>query len=153
MDPGSYSSNGGSFLFLSHFRPSSTPYIDFSNPGACNIKLHSIYTPISYSGQQKIIPKQTSKDVQKGGGSNDHDFLPIKVKRTFLSQFEKQEINKLDTIQGTSKKEKEREETVDKQSIKEGPVHSEKTLERKRSLEKNSPKIGKKKKYCFQIKN
>ena len=88
MDPRSYGSNGGSFMLLSHFRPPSTPFIDFSNPGACNIKLHSIFVPITYSGQEKVIPKQTSKDIQKGGGSNDHDFLPIKVKRTFLATFE-----------------------------------------------------------------
>jgi hypothetical protein len=135
MDPRYYRDNGGSFFFMRNFRPSATPYIDFSNPGACNVKLHSVYVPMAHCTTQNKICKKT-EIVQTGGGDIDPEIFkkPIKVKRTILAQFEAGE---------------ETEETSKQTKGKEGEQHSSKQGKRSKDL---PPKSAKKKKYTFNIK-
>lgn len=147
MDPSLYGSKGGNYFLLKNFCPSATPFRDFSNPGACNVKRHHIYVPISYHNPEKIICKKTpsvEEKIQKGGGSDLEIFKqPIKVSRTLLFQLadsEKQEGRK-DSIE-----QKEGENNT-KTDTKKEVFNKNKRL----VLDKN-PKLAKKKKYTFKVK-
>lgn len=97
MDPSLFNNQGGQFYFMKTFCPSSTPAVEFSNPGTCNVKLHSIFSPLLFRSTEKVLSKETvvnsdllQSKVQKGGSASDVDEdeemfkYPIKVSKTIL---------------------------------------------------------------------
>lgn len=78
--------------FLKTFKPTSTSFCEFSNPGLSNVRIYSMFVPQILSSNQTTIKKQSEpkeKDkVQTGSGDDLEEIFkkPIKVKRTVLSQ-------------------------------------------------------------------
>lgn len=127
----SYGSQGGNYFFMKDFRPSSSPSVEFSNPGTCNIKTHNIFVPLVLRNTEKVLSKETSSTstIQSGGAMSDEEIFrfPIKVSRTILSSLDK----KVDK--------EENNEVKDKR--KRSPTTSKTTT------------VAKKKKFSFHVKD
>lgn len=117
MDPSLFNNQGGQFYYMKKFHPSSTPKSEFSNPGTCNVKLHTIFTPLLFRSTEKVVAKETvsattllPSTIQKGGSTSDDVVemfkYPIKVSKTLLLQTNvpKEENLESKTDQKTEKK-------------------------------------------------
>ena len=81
-----------SIQYLKSFRPSSTPFNEFSSPGLSNVKIHSFLVQSHFSTSNIVYQKSTKEEakktefVQEGKGREDEEsiFDPIQIDRTLL---------------------------------------------------------------------
>lgn len=83
--------------FLKNYRPSSTSFFDYSNPGLSNVRIYSLYVPQTVKTTEITLKKQSQQSnnssreiVQSGSGEDLVEIFkkPIKVKKTILSQID-----------------------------------------------------------------
>lgn len=91
--------------FLKSFRPSSTSFFDYSNPGLSNVRIYSLVVPQTVTTSETTIKKQSNNKAredkpsemdQSGSGIDIVEIFkkPIKVKKTILSQIaESEDLN------------------------------------------------------------
>ena len=80
-----------SIQYLKSFRPSSTPFNEFSSPGLSNVKIHSFLVQSHFNSSNLVYQKHTKEEnkktefVQEGKGVDEKElFKPILVERTLL---------------------------------------------------------------------
>lgn len=129
--------------FLKSFRPTSTPFNEFSSPGLSNIKIHSFLIQSHFNSPKLVYQKETKEEdkktefVQEGKGISNEKFMfkPIQVERTIL---EKEDDTISSEEPATKPEESQQKEEQQQQAVK------------RKNPEKNIPP-KKKSKFMFKI--
>lgn len=139
-----------SVQFLKTFRPTSTPFNEFSSPGLSNVNIHSFLIQSHFNSPKLVYQKETKEEnkktefVQEGKGVSNEKFMynPIQVERTILEEEDKS-LNKDDKVDNAEIL------TNDDESQQNEQQQQQQSVKRKKS-ETDVP-AKKKSKFMFKI--